>query len=278
MIRLEKFAYCYPAQKHFALRDITVQIPDGQFVGVVGANGAGKSTLCYALSGFAPHFFQGRTRGKLSLNDMDVSQATLGDLAGEVGLVFQNPFNQISGARFTVREELAFGLENLGLPRKQMVSRVDQVLDELDLDSLAERSPFELSGGQQQRLAIASILAMRPRVLVLDEPTSQLDPHSTQAVFKNLERITRQGDTTVILVEHKPEWMATFADRVLVLDAGRVILDGKPQDILADVRLSKLGVVRSRYSQASQAARKRKLVPKSGPIPVTLQQAREFFR
>lgn len=276
MLELRGFSYRYPGQARHALLDLTLEIPRGQFCAVVGANGAGKSTLCYALSGFAPHFFGGKTRGSLHLDGQDVLAASLGQLAGQVGLVFQNPFNQISGARFTVRDEIAFGLENLGLPRRTIAQRVKELLEQMDLASLAGRSPLELSGGQQQRVALAAVLAMRPKLLVLDEPTAQLDPHSSEAVFEMLSRIARQEHTTLVLVEHKLELVAAYAQRVLLMDKGRIVMDGGPEALLAHPDLERLGVGRTAYTQAAQLARERKLTP-SAKLPVTLAQARRYF-
>ncbi len=278
MITLKHFGYRYPNTEAWALRKISLEIPDGQFVGVVGANGAGKSTLCYALSGFAPHFYRGKTEGRLHLNEVDVLESSLGDLAGEVGLVFQNPFNQISGARYSVREEIAFGLENLGLPPSEIETRVSQVLAQSDLSELAERSPFALSGGQQQRVAIAAIMAMQPSVLVLDEPTSQLDPHGTREVFANLDALTQERAATVVLASHKLEWLAAFCDRVLVLHQGRLVADGEPAQVLADEVLLDYGIGGTRYTLAARAAQQGGLVSAQRALPVTLDQAREFFR
>ncbi len=272
MIALQNFSYTYPGAEQPALRDLTLEIPEGQFCGVVGANGAGKSTLCFALSGFVPQFFRGETSGSLHVTGKDVLTTPLGELAGQVGLVFQNPFNQISGARFSVRDEIAFGLENLGLPRDEIIRRVDGILKDLDLLELAERSPFELSGGQQQRVAIASVLAMQPKVLVLDEPTSQLDPKSTEEIFKILNIIAERKVATVVLVEHKLEWIATFAERVLVMDAGRLVLDGAPRDVLVSPELVKLGVGRTQYTEAALLAKQGKRTP------VTLDEAQAFFK
>lgn len=278
MIRVRGFTYSYPDQEKPALDDVNLEIPEGQFCGVVGPNGAGKSTLCYALAGFVPHFFRGSLIGNLHIGKLDVPRTTLGQLAGKVGLVFQNPFNQISGARFTVREEIAFGLENLGLARKEIARRIEQTLELIGLEDVAERSPFALSGGQQQRVAIASILAMQPQLLILDEPTSQLDPQGTQEVFKILEKLARRGRTTVVLVEHKLEWLATFVDRVITLSKGRVVLDGEPKKVLGNETLRKLGVGQTQYSLAAAAVQNKKLRPKSLSLPVTLKQAWNFFK
>ncbi len=272
MISIKGFSYWYPDAAKPALRNINLDIADGQFCGIVGANGAGKSTLCYALSGFIPHFYRGEFEGDARIGKINVAESSLGELAGEVGLVFQNPFNQISGARFTVSEEIAFGLENLGLPKKEMRERISEVLELVGIKELANRSPFALSGGQQQRVAIASILAMRPKVLVLDEPTSQLDPRSTEDVFAALRALVRKGKTTVILAEHKLEWLAAFADRVIALNHGHIEMDGAPEKILASPRMLKLNIGRTQYTEAAARLRRGKR------LPVTLDQAKVFLR
>ena len=281
MVSLHDLTYTYPATDRPALDGVTLDIPAGQFCAVVGRNGAGKSTLCYTVAGFVPHFYHGTLRGGLHVADVDVPAASLAALAGRVGLVFANPFNQITGARFTVREEVAFGLENLGVPREEMPARIEEVLALAGLDGLADRSPYALSGGQQQRLAIASVIVMRPQVLVLDEPTSQLDPVGTREVFETLHRLARTGsdaaETTVVLAEHKLEWIAVYADRVIVLDRGRIVADGPPAVVLADPALADYGLAPTRYTAAAQLAVSRGLVPTASPLPVTLEQAVAYF-
>jgi energy-coupling factor transport system ATP-binding protein len=276
MISLQKFGYIYPGETKPALRNIDLEIPEGQFCGVVGPNGAGKSTLCYALTGFIPHFFRGQTRGKIWIDGKETGTSSLGELAGEVGLVFQNPFNQISGARFTVREEIAFGLENLGLPRVEIKRRVQESLDLLDLEELAERSPFALSGGQQQRVAIASVLAMRPKLLVLDEPTSQLDPRGTEEIFVALRKLSKRGSLTVVLVEYKLEWLAEFADRVIALSKGKVMLDDLPGKVLSSPKMVSLGIGRTQYSEV--AASIGQPHTKKKQLPVTLKETAAFLK
>lgn len=272
MIHLKNFSYWYPASQEAALRRISLDVPEGQFLGIVGANGAGKSTLCYALSGFVPHFYNGETEGAFTFDGTPMAELNLGALAGQVGLVFQNPFNQISGARFTVREEIAFGLENLGLPQAEMRARIEEAMQLVNIQELAERSPFSVSGGQQQRIAIASILAMQPRLLVLDEPTSQLDPDGTRDVFAALSQLVTTRKITVVLAEHKLEWLATFCDRVIALDQGRIKADGSPQDVLSSEQMLTLGIGRTQYSEA--AAR----LLRTKKLPVTLEQTRQALK
>ncbi|MCI0397208.1 MAG: energy-coupling factor ABC transporter ATP-binding protein [Chloroflexi bacterium] len=275
---VENLTYTYPRAARPALDNLTLHIPEGQFCAIVGANGAGKTTLCHALTGFIPHFYRGTLAGDVQVVGKAIAQTPLADLAGEIGLVFANPFNQITGARFTVREEIAFGLENLGLPRDEMVARIAEVLALTGLEALADRSPYALSGGQQQRLAIASVIAMRPRLLVLDEPTSQLDPVGAREVFTVLRDLAAEGSATVVLAEHKLEWVAAFTDRVLALAGGRLVADGPPREVLAAPEIAQAGIGQTRYTIAARHASERRLAPAGKPLPVTLDQAVEFFQ
>lgn len=278
MIRLSNVTYSYPRGTAPALNELSFGVPEGQFCAVIGANGAGKTTLCAALAGFVPHFYRGELTGTIEVAGIDVAESSLAELAGTVGLVFSNPFNQITGARFSVRDEIAFGLENLAVPVAEMEARVDAIMEFAGLEGLGDRSPYALSGGQQQRLAIASVLVMRPKVIVLDEPTSQLDPIGSREVFTVLHDLAATDDATVFLVEQKLEWVAAFADRVLVLHEGKLVADGPPGEILAWPELSRYGLEPTRYTQAARAAQAAGLRPADAPLPVTLEQAVEFFR
>jgi energy-coupling factor transport system ATP-binding protein len=278
MIRVEFLTYTYPDRTAPALHEIDLQIPSGQFCGIIGPNGAGKSTLCYTLTGFIPHFYRGTCEGRVMVAGTDLSKTPLSALAGEVGLVFQNPFNQITGSRYTVREEIAFGLENLAVPREEMIARVEEALEQAGLTSLGDRSPYTLSGGQQQRLAIASIIVMRPKVLVLDEPTSQLDPIGTKEVFSTLHELVNRRDICVILTGHKLEWLASFADRIIVLHKGHIVDDGSPHDVLTTDLITELGVQPTRYTRAARIARERQETQIRRELPVTLEEAIRFFR
>ncbi len=195
-----------------------------------------------------------------------------------MGLVFANPFNQITGARFTVREEVAFGLENMGVPPEEINPRIDEMLKFAGLAGLADRSPFALSGGQQQRLAIASVLVMRPPVIVLDEPTSQLDPVGSKEVFAVLRDLAATDEATVVLAEQKLEWVADFADRVIVLHEGRMVADGPPGDVLASADLTQYGLQPTRYTQAARAAAAAGRRAAGRELPVTLEEAVEYFQ
>jgi energy-coupling factor transporter ATP-binding protein EcfA2 len=213
-------------------------------------------------------------QGAVRVNGADTKQTPLAEIVTQAAMVFQNPFNQISGAKLTVFEEVAFGLENTGVPRDEMKARVDRALDLLGLESAAAQSPFALSGGQQQRLALASVFVMDPPIMVLDEPTSQLDPEGTREVMATIQTLAAQG-RTIVLVEHKLEWVARLASRVLVLEHGSLVADGDPNALLA--RANEWSLNETRYARAARLAQKRGLVSNDAPLPQTLEQATSLF-
>jgi energy-coupling factor transport system ATP-binding protein len=272
---LTNVTYKYPLTEKPALQNVSLQIHEGEFVALVGPNGAGKSTLCFTIAGFVPHFFKGELTGSVIVDGKDLQQTPLNEWVLTVGLAFQNPFNQISGAKYTVFEELAFGLENIGIPRDEMIRRVKEAMELTSISDLADRSPYSLSGGQQQRVALASILVMQPRVLVLDEPTSQMDPVGTREVFGVVRTMAERG-MTVIMAEHKVEWIAQFADRVVALHEGQVLFEGKPSEVLTSDLLPEKGFGISRYTSVARKAREQGLWKKES-LPVTLEQAVEGF-
>src|SRR5512133_1537297 len=275
IVNLQDVTYKYPLTDTPALQNINLQVNEGEFLAVIGPNGAGKSTLCYTLAGFVPHFFKGELTGTVEVAGVESQSSALSEWVLNVGLAFQNPFNQISGAKYTVFEELAFGLENIGVPREEMKRRVDEALDLTGIRELADRSPYSLSGGQQQRVALTSILVMQPKVLVLDEPTSQMDPIGTREVFGVIRAMVERG-MTVILAEHKVEWIAQFADRVIALHEGQILLQGTPSEVLTSDVLNGKGFGISRYTSVAREARKMGLWKKE-TLPVTLDEAAEGF-
>lgn len=277
VIEFKNLTYHYPLSETPALQDIDLQVEEGEFLAIVGANGAGKSTLCYTISGFIPHFFKGELAGSVNVAGMEPAKAGLGACVQKVGLVFQNPFNQISGSKFTVYEEIAFGLENLGVDPREMRERVDEIIRLTGIADLRDRSPYALSGGQQQRVALASILVMKPQILVLDEPTSQLDPIGSQEVFKVIKDMALQG-MTIIMAEHKVEWLAEYADRILALSAGQIIKLGTPGEVFSSPELTKHGIGISRYTQVARRAQQENLWLEGRRMPVTLDESVEGFK
>jgi energy-coupling factor transporter ATP-binding protein EcfA2 len=276
VINVSNLTYTYPLTETPVLRDISFSAQEGEFVSVIGPDGSGRSTLAYALAGFIPHFYKGQMSGTVEIDGVDTASSTLDQLVLKVGLAFQNPFNQISGAKYTVYEEIAFGLENLGVPREEMPARIEEGMALTGISNLADRSPYSLSGGQQQRVALASILVMKPRVLVLDEPTSQLDPIGSREVFAVVKKMSQQG-MTVVMVEQKVEWIAAFSTRVIALENGRVVADGTAQQVLTDEGVLAGNHPVSRYTLAARAGREQGSY-KNTELPIQLEQAVKGFR
>ncbi len=276
MIRLDDVSYTYPDAPRPALERVNLEVERGSITGVVGASGAGKTTLAKVIAGFIPQVEGGELTGTATVDGRNLAELTLVEAVSQVGLVIQNPFNQISGARYTVRGEIAFGLENLGTPRAEMAARVDEVAALLRITDLLDRSPYALSGGQMQLVAIASMLVLRTPVLVMDEPTSQLDPAGTRLVFSVLDTLEEAG-VTVVIFEHKLELLQAHADRLLVLADRTIALAGTPTEVLADERLSGWGIGATRYTRAARLARERGLIGAEVPLPVSFDQAAAVF-
>lgn len=268
-IKVENLKYRYPNTTKLALDGLDFEIEKGSFVGVIGENGAGKSTLCQAFNGLVPGFFKGAYGGKVLIEDTEVAKTTVSKLCQKVGLVFQNPFNQLSGAKETVFEEIAFGLQNFGVPKEEMISRVDEVMELLDIAAYRDRNPFDLSGGQMQRVALAGILAMKPEVIVLDEPTSQLDPAGSEEVFAAVDKLAKSG-ITIIMVEQKLEKLAEYCDKILLLHQGKQIAFDTPEQIFSRADLQSYGVNPPAYTRICQAFGVKK---ENGCYPASLKDA-----
>ena len=229
--KLEDISYKYPLTEENILKNITIGIEKGEFWAVIGKNGSGKTTLCNVLRRFAPDFYKGELTGRIILENKELKDYTVKEIVQKIGFVFQNPFTQISGVKETVFEEIAFGLENLGLEANHIKNKVEETLELLHIKELRHKNPYELSGGQGQKVALASIIAMEPEILIIDEPTSQLDPQGTEEIFKIINMLAEKGKT-IILVEHKIELIGEYAEKVIVLDEGEIILKGDTKDVL----------------------------------------------
>ncbi|MDD2971511.1 MAG: ATP-binding cassette domain-containing protein [Lachnospiraceae bacterium] len=273
-IKVENLKYRYPYTEKLALDGITCEIKQGEFIGVIGKNGSGKSTFCQALTGLVPTFYRGAYGGKVFIDEIEVKNVEVDDLCQKVGIVFQNPFNQVTGSKLTVYEEIAFGLENFGIERSQMRKRIDESLALLDIAKYKDRAPFDLSGGQMQRMAIASIIAMEPEIIILDEPTSQLDPQGSEEVFQAVQKLSQKG-ITVIMVEHKIEKIAAYSDRVMLLDDGKLVDFDIPQKVFSRTDLEEHGVVPPTYTRIGKALNLR--VSETDTYPVTLQEAEQLL-
>lgn len=235
-IDLDKVSFTYTGSKKAALYELTISLEQGKVYGLMGPNGSGKTTLANLLVGFIPNYYQGLLTGTISILDKNMAEATINDFVGKIGYVFQNPFNQISGIKDTVFDEVAYGLENLGTNPSDIVEIVETILREVGIDNLAQKSPYELSGGQQQKVAIASALALQPDILILDEPVSQLDPESGREIYQILKNL-RTDSNTIIIIDHNFDKLAEFCDELILLRDGVVYLKGEPQELIEKPQL-----------------------------------------
>ncbi|MSA96730.1 ATP-binding cassette domain-containing protein [Finegoldia sp. BIOML-A2] len=241
MIELKNVSFKYELQEEKTIKNMDLYVKQGEFVGIIGKNGSGKTTLCNIIRGIIPDFVQGTITGSISIDNKNINDIERGEMAELVGFVFQNPFSQISGIKKTVFEEIAYGLENLGVEREEIRQRVTDVIKLLKIEDLQDKNPNELSGGQSQRVAIASIIVMNPKVLIFDEPTSQLDPLGTEEIFDILKLLKSQNKT-IILVEHKIDLIAEYADRVVVMDNGEIIFNGETHEVLSNDKIEQHNV------------------------------------
>ena len=265
LIEVKDLKYRYPGTTQLALDGVSFTVEKGEFIGIAGENGAGKSSLSQALLGLIPQFYKGAYGGSVTVCGMDARSTPVSELCRHVGLVFQNPFNQLSGAKDTVYDEVGYGLQNLGFPPAEIRARVESVLRCFGIWEYRDRNPFDLSGGQLQRVAICSVLAMKPDVLILDEPTSQLDPEGSEEVFHTVDELTKMG-ITIIMIEQKIEKLAGYCDRVLLMHQGHVVDYDTPRKIFSREDLYDLGVNPPAYTRFARA---NALVFEDGTLPVT---------
>lgn len=274
VITVENLRYRYPHAKELALDGLDFSVEKGEFIGIIGENGAGKSTLSQALMGLVPQFYKGAYGGTVMVDGIEAGRTPVAQLCGHVGLVFQNPFNQLSGAKDNVYEEVAFGMQNLGVPAEEMKNRVEEALKLLDIWQYRDRNPFDLSGGQMQRVAIASVLVMRPDVMILDEPTSQLDPEGSDEVFKAVETLTGSG-ITILMIEQKIEKLAAYCDRILLLHKGKQIAFDTPQKVFSMSDLNDYGIQAPAFTRICKAEG---VTLADGTYPVTVEEAAGVLR
>jgi energy-coupling factor transporter ATP-binding protein EcfA2 len=266
---LDKVSYFYPNSQQPVLRDISLDIYEGEFLGIIGPTGAGKTTLCLTLNGIVPQFYGGRFFGYVTVAGLDTLKHPVSHLARYVGAVFEDPETQLIST--SVENEIAFALENLCIDRDEIIARIPPVLEAVRLEGTQNKHPQELSGGQKQRLAIAAALALQPRLLILDEPTSQLDPIGSMEVFSTVKKLNKELGVTIIMVSHAAEEMAEFSDRLILLSEGEVIATGKPHEIYSQIDLLETHDLRPpQVAKTFYNIKERGLnIPK---IPVTLEE------
>lgn len=230
MIKIQNLSFSYIDAKEKALSKINLEVQDGEFLGIIGSSGAGKTTLSYAINGIIPHHYKGDYYGKVLVNGKDVFETDACQLALEIGSVFQDIDSQMTCA--TVEDEILFGMENFGFEKEEIYNRLEWVLKEMKIENLKERDISSLSGGQKQKVAIAAILALRPKILVLDEPTGELDPAASRNIFRLIKELNIKYGLTVIVIEQKIRLLCEYAEKLAVLKHGELIFTGTVEEVL----------------------------------------------
>lgn len=274
IIEVRSLSYTYPHSSKPALRDVNLDIDPGEFILLTGPSGCGKTTFCRALNGLIPKFYSGEMKGTVKVAGLDTREHPTMRLAQCVGLIFQNPDNQIFA--LTVEKDIAFGLENLGVPKEQMLKEIDWAMENTGIQALRQRATHELSGGQKQRLTIASILAMHPQIIVMDEPTAFLDPVGAERIFGVLARLNEEYGITILLIEHRMDLAVKYVDRIIVFDGGGVVSDGAPSDVLGDESTRLLGVGTPRVLELARRLKARGL--KLDELPVSAEALYESLK
>ena len=274
VIKTSDLTYSYPGATKPSIEKVSLTINKGDFVILTGPSGCGKTTLCRCFNGLIPHFYNGTLEGKITVAGLDVADHQIHQLANHVGLVFQNPENQLFA--LSVEKDVAFGLENFAVSRDEMRKQVDWALKMAGITELAERPPHELSGGQQQRVAIASVLAMQPDIMILDEPTSFLDPVGAEKIFEVINDLNKKLGITIILVEHRLDLAAKYANHVIVMDKGKIALTGSPRDIFTSEKARLIGVGIPKATKLYQHLKQNGIDLKA--VPVTPEETANLLR
>lgn len=273
-IFVKDLSFQYDEAAEWALKNIGFTLNYGEVLGIIGPTGAGKTTLAMCLNTLIPNVISGELKGEIIVDGQDISNCEVSDLATKVGFVFQEPENQLS--QMTIEEEIAFGLGNVGVPRDEMITRISDVLAMVGLTGFEKRSPLALSGGQQQRLAIAAVLALQPSIMIMDEPTSMLDPRGKNEVYEVLKNIKEQN-LTGIIIDHEVERVASYCDKVLILNEGEAAMCGTPENIFNNLDdLHRLKIDGPQVTELS--ARMNKELGFQLKHPVTLDEAINVFQ
>lgn len=274
IIEVENLSFRYTTSDRKILDNINMVVDEGEFILLIGPSGCGKTTLCKCLNGLIPHFHQGIIEGKVIVNNYNVAETPPYILASSIGMVFQNPENQLFS--LSVEDDVAFALENLGYQRDEIRERVDFALKAVGIEDLRNRSPFELSGGQQQKVAIASILAMKPKIIVLDEPTSFLDPLSAKNIIDLISELRNKMNITIILVEHRLDLAARNATRIILMDNGKIVLDDEPRKIFSRIETEVLGVATPKIIRIAKSINKKHQI--FNELPLTIEEFSSILR
>ncbi|MBQ3277563.1 MAG: ATP-binding cassette domain-containing protein [Clostridia bacterium] len=275
MINIQDLSFTYKDETKPALAEVSLTVPDGGFLGVIGPAGAGKTTLARAITGMIPHHYTGEFYGSVRVNGLDTVDTPIQDLSRQVGIVFQDVDSQIISP--LVEDELLYGLENFGIPREEIPVRMAEALQKVGIADLRERPVMSLSGGQRQKVAIASVIALKPSILVLDEPTGELDPRSSRQVFSLMKELNEEQGITIVLIEQKIMLLCEFARQLAVLSEGRIVRSGETREVLTHAdELLALGVNCPRVTTLSRILSAR--TGEEQPVCVNLEEAENMVR
>ena len=274
LIEFHHFYFRYKKNKEYQLHDINLKIDENKFILLCGQTGSGKTTLIRCLNGLIPQFYPGYYRGYVEVNGKDTAEAPIADLSTEIGIVFQNPENQLIS--MNVEHEIAFGMENLGVPREEMKRRINEVINLTEIEHLLDKAPFELSGGEQQRVAIASILVLEPKVLVLDEPTALLDPYMADKIIKLLKKIQIEKKITIIISEHRMDLVVPHTDEIILLENARILEHGLRDEVINGENFLRLKINKPVIYSIFNALKNEQLYNEK--IPPSIEKAILYFR
>lgn len=275
MIEISKMGFQYSGSDRMALRDINLTIQDGEFVGLIGVSGAGKTSLTHTLTGMIPHHYKGDFYGSVRVNGLDTVECRGEDLYRIVGSVFQDIDSQMVAS--VVEDEILYGLENFGFSREEISERLENVLDTLGIRDLRYRALSSLSGGQKQKVAIAAIVALRPQIIVLDEPTGELDPESSLQIFRLLRQLNKEFGITVLIVEQKIMLLCEYVDRMIVMNEGAIVFDGPARDVVRHTStFEEIGINVPRVVTLCGQLQKKGLY--NGQVPLNVEEGEKMVR
>ena len=271
LVRFESFYYRYKGNEEYSLNNINLRIKENnsKFILLAGETGSGKTSLIRCMNGLIPQFYAGFYRGKVEIQGKNTTETSIADLSTEVGIVFQNPENQLIS--MNVEHEIAFGLENLGVPKTEISNRIKEVTSLTEIEHILDKAPFELSGGEQQRVAIASILVLEPKVLILDEPTALLDPYMAKKIINLLQEIKQEKNITILISEHRLDLILPFTEEIILMKNGSIIEYDSRENVINGENFQKLRLNKPIIFSIFNKLKKEKLFNKN--IPTSIPEA-----
>ncbi len=267
LVKFKNFYYRYKGNEEYALNNINLNIKDNHFILLCGETGSGKTTLIRCMNGLIPQFYAGFYKGNVELwNGKTTIETPIADLSTEIGIVFQNPENQLIA--MNVEHEIAFGLENIGIPAKEISKRIQESASITEIEHLLDKAPFELSGGEQQRVAIASILVLEPKLLILDEPTALLDPYMAKKIINLLNEIKDEKNLSILISEHRLDLILPFSQQIILMKNGKIVEYGESDHIINSTNFQLLQLNKPVIYSIFSILKKENLFDKKIPISI----------